>query len=130
MLGVVRDAETGRRLPGVEVTASRGGLTSPPVVTDAGGRFQLDALPPGTYVVRCATEHAITERAGVRVTGSGPTLLGLYCDARRWQGVRAARPRRIRVFIGSDLDRANCCVDQSPYHLTPGARQPEPRRRR
>ena len=49
--GLVRD-ESGAGVPGVTVDASPpGGGPVRPVVTDAAGRYRIDALPPGTWTV-------------------------------------------------------------------------------
>src|SRR4051812_17742680 len=49
--GIVSDAQSGARLPGATVSASStamiGGARS--VLTDEGGRYELDSLPPGLY---------------------------------------------------------------------------------
>ena len=54
LAGVVRDA-TGSALPGVTLTVAGPALTAPrTVVTDDHGRYVLDSLPAGHYLVTAA----------------------------------------------------------------------------
>src|SRR5262245_18771369 len=55
--GVVHDS-TGAAIPGVTVTATRSGDTSPPTmaVSGSGGDFKLDRLAPGAYTLDAALD--------------------------------------------------------------------------
>jgi hypothetical protein len=59
--GIVTDAQSGVRLPGATVSVSSpamiGGARS--VLTDAGGRYQLDNLPPGQYRVEVSYPETV-----------------------------------------------------------------------
>lgn len=59
--GVVKEAETGLPMPGVEVRATsttQGGGPSP-TVTDQDGRYELLAMPPGPYEVTLSLPNAV-----------------------------------------------------------------------
>lgn len=114
--GVVREGETGRLLAGVTVFASIGRFATPGVVTDQSGQFRLTGLAPGEYLVRAFRDRSTAERAGVRVTRARPSRVVLYLDEPPLPALPRGRPR-IRMFLGSDVDRARCCVDQSPHQL-------------
>ena len=124
--GVVRDGKTGRPLSGVTVSASKDGLVTPEVVTDSTGRFRFAGVLPGHYVVHARRAHASAERAGVRLAGSASTHVVVYLDAPPEMEIRVQQ-RRVRVLTGSDVDRARCCVDQSPRQLRYDGRPRGPR---
>ena len=64
--GYVKDQQGGV-LPGVTVTAISPALVAPVVaVTDSGGYYRLNSLPPGTYVISAElTGFAIYKREGI-----------------------------------------------------------------
>lgn len=80
LAGVIRD-ESGAVLAGVEVTATRDGVSGARAVitkTDERGVFEFNDLPPGTYTVDITApgfERMI--RKGVRVTGAQAVRLDI-----------------------------------------------------
>jgi iron complex outermembrane receptor protein len=74
LAGVVRDA-TGSVLPGVTVTVAGPALTAPrTVVTDDRGRYVLDSLPAGHYLVTAALTGFEPRTTEVDVEGASATL--------------------------------------------------------
>ena len=77
--GLVRDP-SGAPIPGVVVEAS-----SPPLiernrtaVTDSDGRYRIDNLPPGRYIVRFTGKGWVSlERKGVELIGSSETTVNV-----------------------------------------------------
>lgn len=73
LTGVVRDASTGRPLPGAAVRiADAGSVDAQIAIADADGRYRLTALPPGRYEVSARLEGYLDGRFGQsRVTAPG-----------------------------------------------------------
>ena len=76
LAGVVRDT-TGSVLPGVTVTVTGAALVAPrTVLTNEHGRYQLDSLPAGRYLVTAALSGFEPQTTEVAVD-AGPTTLDL-----------------------------------------------------
>src|SRR5512143_2929606 len=74
LTGVVRD-DTGSVLPGVTLTAARSAMTAPlTAVTDDHGRYVLDSLPAGHYLVTAALNGFEPKTTEVDVEGGSATL--------------------------------------------------------
>ncbi len=74
LAGVVRDA-TGSVLPGVTVTITGAALGSPrTVVTDEHGRYVLDSIPGGRYLVTAAFSGFAPWSTEIEVGANGATL--------------------------------------------------------
>jgi len=65
--GVVMDAKTSDKLPGVTVTVSSPGAATQNVMTDEKGFYKVTDLPPGTYSVRFFYADINLEQTGVQV---------------------------------------------------------------
>ena len=66
--GRVTDAETGEPLAGVTVVATSPALQgSQAAVTGTAGRYRIDTLPPGTYLVTFYYANLEVQRRGVTV---------------------------------------------------------------
>jgi iron complex outermembrane receptor protein len=77
--GVVRDT-TGSALPGVTVTITGAALVAPQtLVTNEQGRYELDALPAGRYLVSASLSGFETRTAWVDVE-AGPATRDLTLD--------------------------------------------------
>src|SRR5262245_25387553 len=77
--GLVRDP-SGAVLPGVAVQASSPALLekSRTSITDRDGRYRIDNLPPGSYILRFTLEGWVSlERQGIEVTGSAATTVNV-----------------------------------------------------
>src|SRR5262245_5135610 len=77
--GLVRDP-SGAVLPGVAVQASSPALLEKirTSTTDSDGRYGIDNLPPGSYVVRFTLAGWVSlERKGIEVTGSSATTVNV-----------------------------------------------------
>ena len=68
--GFVRDAETGEPLPGVNVAARAGEEVAGGTATDADGRFRIEGLAPGAYVVRVTSVGYAPAEKRVRLGAS------------------------------------------------------------
>jgi len=117
--GVALDAATGAPLPDVRVYATpttpglRAGRNA---VSDSDGRFTLDTLPDGGFMVRGDREHYATASQAITVSGG------------------AAQPVELRLTRGSDLavrivdadngtaiDGTVTLVDDQKHYLTTGS---------
>ena len=85
--GRVTDAESGAPLAGVTVIATSPALQgSQAAVSDAGGRYRIDTLPPGTYLVTFYYANLEVQRRGVTVPLGQVTWVEQTLDLARQGG--------------------------------------------
>ena len=98
--GVLTDT-TGRGLPGAAITAAADSLSPRTTVTDAAGRYRLERLPAGRYVMRASMSGFVsrmvetTVAAGQDRDWSGALLVGRVADERSIE-------RRMMELTGPD----------------------------
>ena len=96
--GVVRDT-TGSALPGATVTITGAALVAPrTLVTNERGRYEVDVLPAGRYMVRASLSGFETLTGEVDIEAA-PTTLDLTLDISR------ADPRFLRLVARCNFMR-------------------------
>ena len=98
--GLITDT-TGRVLPGAAITAVSNSAGTQTTVTDAAGRYRLDRLPAGRYLLRASMSGFVTRMvettvaAGQEGDWSGALLVGRVAD-------ETSIERRVMGLAGPD----------------------------
>jgi len=132
LAGEVKDT-TGAVLPGVTVEAASPALTEKArtAVTDGGGRYRIESLPPGSYTVTFSLSgFAPLKREGLMVSGSGVTTVdvaltvgglaqAVTVTARRRDELSLDVPVAVNTFTADVIEAAGIDRPQDFIALTP-----------
>jgi iron complex outermembrane receptor protein len=132
LAGEVKDT-TGAVLPGVTVEAASPALTEKvrTAVTDGGGRYRIESLPPGSYTVTFSLSgFAPLKREGLMVSGSGVTTVdvaltvgglaqAVTVTARRRDELSLDVPVAVNTFTADVIEAAGIDRPQDFIALTP-----------
>lgn len=101
--GVVLDHVSGRPLARARVSVTGAGMSAgaPAVLTDSAGRFQIDALPAGAYVLKAEKSGYAAVNFGQRQWGAPGTPISLEQDAAFHAEIRM---RRLGAITGQIRD--------------------------
>lgn len=116
--GVVLDAASGAPLPDVRVFLTPTGPTQHSgrsAVTDSNGRFVLDVLPDGSYVVRADREHYAPASQPVTVSAGGVAPVELRMNRGSELAVRI-----LDATTGAPLDGMVMLLDEQHKFVTSG----------
>ncbi len=80
--GAVTDAETGRPIVAAQINAIQTGTKNPEIKatvdTDLEGKFSLEGLPPGIYVITATFDgYRPASQKGVDAAAAAPATIGL-----------------------------------------------------
>ncbi len=130
LTGEAKDG-TGAVLPGVTVEAASPALTGKvrTAVTDAGGRYRIESLPPGSYTVTFSLAGFAPVRRDVAVSGAGTITADVELavgaaetvtvTARRRDELSLDVPIAVTAFTAEDIKVAGIDRPQDFVALTP-----------
>jgi len=85
--GVVTDAKSGEKLPGVTVIATSPALSqTETAITDDSGVYRIASLPPGTYLVSFYYADVTLQRSGIKLDKGKVAMVSQKIDQSRGGG--------------------------------------------